>query len=146
MAEPRQRLAIPAILLTLGLACAAPRAAEQPLDWANTDRWSFHVVTEDADGGERVTRIWFAVVDGAGVIRTRRTTRWWGNLERGSALRVRMDGLDYPVAVALVTEPAERERADAAFAAKYGWQERAVIPDDRAASDDPYMRLTNLPD
>lgn len=139
--DRRNRIAAAGIILALAIGCAGPRAAEQPLDWLDADGWSFHVVTDDADGDERVTRIWFTVVDGAGAIRTRQSTRWWGNLERGSSLRVRMDGVDYPVSVARLTDPAERQRVDATFREKYGWQD-AMIGDDRSGSDDPYMKLT----
>jgi hypothetical protein len=51
-------------------------------------------------------------------------------------------GLDYPVDVEVVTDPDLRRRIDAAFLAKYGWQDRMAIGADRAASGDPYMRLT----
>jgi hypothetical protein len=119
----------------------APPLASAPIDWNEADRWSVHVVTQDADGDLRVARIWIVVLDGAGVIRTQQS-RWWKNIERGSFCRIRIDGHDYPVEVHELTDLALRRRIDQAFADKYGWQERMVISDDRAASDDHYMRLT----
>ena len=44
--------------------------------------------------------------------------------------------------VEFVTDPELRRRTDLAFLTKYGWQERLVIEENRAQSDDPYMRLT----
>ena len=80
-------------------------------------------------------------MDGAGVIRTQQS-RWWKNIERGSFCRIRVGGHDYPVEVEELTDLALRRRIDEAFAGKYGWQERMAISDDRAATDDHYMRLT----
>ncbi len=88
-----------------------------------------------------MARIWIVVLDGVGVIRTEQS-RWWKNLERGSLCWIRTGGFEYPVEVEVVTGLAQRRRIDAAFAAKYGWQERVVITEDRAATDDNYMRLT----
>ena len=126
--------------LVLATACGG-RPATEPIDWMDVDDWSVHVVTEDADGDLRVTRIWVGVVDGAGMIRTQRS-RWRENLERGSPCWLRVGGIDYPVNVEFVTDPELRRRTDLAFLTKYGWQERLVIEENRAQSDDPYMRLT----
>jgi hypothetical protein len=129
------------LLLTLTIACAGVRPAESPIDWGALEDWSVFVVTLDQDGSQRVTRIWVAVVDGAGAIRTK-DSRWWANLQRGSVCALRVGGVDYPVAVEVVTDPGLRGRIDAAFHAKYGWQDRLASGAERAASADPYMRLT----
>lgn len=128
-------------LLALMVGCASARIAESPIDWAGLDDWSVFIVTEDEDGSPRETRIWIAVVDGAGVIRTR-NSRWWGNLQRGSASALRVGGVDYPMEVEGVIDAKQRQRADAAFLAKYGWQESMLMGPERAASQDPYLRLT----
>ena len=121
--------------------CATHPLASAPIDWVEANRWSVHVVTEDADGDLRAARIWIVVLDGAGVIRTQQS-RWWKNIERGSFCRIRVDGREYPVAFEELTDLAVRRRADVLFAEKYGWQEAMVISEDRAASADHYMRLT----
>ena len=83
------------IVAVLGLACAsAAPIAQRPIDWqAANERWSLHIVTLDPDGGERVTRIWIATVDGEGVLRTGHS-RWWQNLERNAASSIRLLGVD----------------------------------------------------
>lgn len=129
------------LLVALSVGCASTKQATAPIDWEAANRWSVHAVTEDADGGLRVARIWIVQHDEAAVIRTQQS-RWWKNLERGSFLRIRVDGQEYPVGFEPITGLATRRLADEAFAQKYGWQETAVIQDDRAASSDNYLRLT----
>ncbi len=128
------------VWLVVALGCVSPPIAQQPLDFAALDAWSVHVVTEDPDGDERVARIWIVALEGEGYIRTK-SSRWFANLERGSWCRLRVDGREYPVQVEFITDPAVREQVDAAFHARYGWQERLVIGPGRAQSADPYMRL-----
>ncbi len=77
------------IVLLVGLACASGPLpiASSPIDWeAATERWSLHIVTVDPDGDERVTRIWLALVDGEGTVRTG-DSRWWQNLKRDPKCR-----------------------------------------------------------
>lgn len=141
-ADPLRVVAGAILIASIAIAgCATPPLAQTAIDWNRADRWSVHVVTEDADGDLRVARIWIVVLDGVGVIRTEQS-RWWKNLERGSLCWIRTGGFEYPVEVEVVTDLARRRRIDAAFATKYGWQERIVISEDRAATDDHYMRLT----
>lgn len=121
--------------------CASTKQATAPIDWETANRWSVHAVTEDADGDLRVARIWIVQHDATAVIRTQQS-RWWKNLARGSFLRIRVGGQEYPVEFEPITDLATRRLADEAFALKYGWQEAAVIQDDRAASSDNYLRLT----
>ncbi len=130
------------LLITLLVApgCASPPIADRPIEFESVDPWSLHVVTEDADGDVRAARIWIVSLDGDGYIRTKQS-RWFANLERGSWCRIRVDGREYPVEVEMIDDPVLRERIDAAFAEKYGWQESLVIGDGRAQSADPYMRL-----
>jgi hypothetical protein len=145
VSNPRRLRVVAACLSIISISaagCATPSLVAAPIDWREADRWSVHVVTEDADGDLRVARIWIVVLDGVGVIRTKQS-RWWKNIERGSFCRIRVDGRDYPVDVEEVTNLDLRRRVDEAFASKYGWQESMVISDDRAASDDHYLRLTS---
>jgi hypothetical protein len=131
------------ILLVIALGCVSGPVpvATKPIDWrAADDRWSLHIVTVDPDGDERVTRVWLAVVDGVGTVRTG-DSRWWHNLERAPSCRVRLRGTDYPVRALSVTEHAERVRIDDAFARKYGWLERTLFRGERGETHENYARL-----
>ncbi len=134
-------------LLVVGvasLACASPNPASQPVSWDQLTDWSVHVVTEDGDGDLRAARIWLVVHEGRGVIRTGSSV-WAENIERGSAVSIRSGGVDFPVLATAIRDLAERRSIDEEFAKKYGWQESAFIPSDRAASDDRYFRLVAKP-
>jgi hypothetical protein len=134
---------VSSILLLLGLACASapPPIAEAPIDWESLDEhWSLHIVTVDPDGDERVTRIWLALSDGLGVLRTGES-RWWQNLQRDPACRIRLRGTDYPLRAEFVEEKEEKARIDDAFAEKYGWLERVLFPQERGETHQNYARL-----
>ncbi len=120
--------------------CTTSTVAERPLSTADLENWSVHVLTWDADGDRRKTRVWIAAVDGIPYIRTTQS-RWWHNIERGSPTEILSAGRSYPVAPESVDAAGLRARIDEAFAAKYGWLGRLVIEDERATSNDPYLRL-----
>lgn len=131
------------ILLACALACASGSVpvAQEPIDWqAANDRWSLHIVTVDPDGDERVTRIWLAVVDDEGALRTN-DTHWWRNLERDRQCRIRLLGVDHPVRAEFVTEHEEKARIDDAFVEKYGWMERLLFAKERGTTHENYARL-----
>ena len=131
------------ILLVIALGCVSGPVpvATGPIDWRAADEsWSLHIVTVDPDGDERVTRVWLAVEDGAGTVRTG-DSRWRHNLERTPSCRIRLRGTDYPVRAQPVTEPAERARIDDAFARKYGWLENTLFRGDRGETHENYARL-----
>ncbi len=94
---------ITALLALAVAACASspPPPADAPPDWAalasvGTPR----IVTIDPDGDERVTRIWLAVVDGQGFIRTGQT-RWFRNIERDPDVMLRAGGSAHPLRAVL---------------------------------------------
>ena len=129
------------VLAALGCASGPPPVAQQPIDWqVANENWSLHIVTLDPDGDERVTRIWLAVVDGDGTLRTG-DSRWWENLKRDPNCRIRLEGTDYPVHAELVTAHEQKARIDDAFALKYGWLERMMFRQDRGETHDNYARL-----
>ena len=130
------------LLLQFTLSCASGSLeAREPIDWAAAnDRWSIHIVTTDSDGDERVTRIWLAMMDGVGVLRTG-DSRWWQNLARDPNCRIRLLGIEYPLRAEPVREHDERARIDAAFVEKYGWQERMLFPQEPGETHDNYARL-----
>jgi len=111
------------------LACATPSApivAEGRPNWDMlADLGTVEVVTADADGEARVTTIWLAVVDEQGYIRTG-DTRWFANLKRDPALKLRAGGAEYAVKSELVEDAALNTRIDAAFRTKYGFSDRVV--------------------
>ena len=134
---------IASIVLVAGLACASGpvSVAKGPINWGDaTDRWSLHIITVDVDGDERVTRIWLALVDGEGTLRTG-DSRWWQNLERDPNCRIRLLGIDYPLRAEFVTEHEEKARIDDAFAEKYGWVEGAMFRQERGETHENYARL-----
>ena len=131
------------MLFVAGLACASGPVpvAQEPIDWrAADDRRSLHIVTVDPDGDERVTRIWVAIVDGEGTLRTG-DSRWWQNLERDPNCRIRLLGIEYPVRVEFVMEHEEKARIDDAFVEKYGWLERILFRQERGETHENYARL-----
>lgn len=130
-------------MLAVGVGCVMARTpvAHGAIDWQTADaHWSLHVVTVDADGDERVTRIWLANVDGVGTLRTG-SSRWWKNLQRDPNFRVRMQGTDYPVRAEFVTEHEEKALIDDAFAEKYGWLDRLMFRQERGETHENYARV-----
>jgi hypothetical protein len=128
------------VALLYAAGCAAPPTADRALGEADFERWSVHVLTWDADGDRRKTRVWIAAIGGTPYVRTGQT-RWWHNIERGSQTQILSAGHAYPVTIEETVAPSLRAQIDAAFAAKYGWLGRLVIDAERAQSDDPYLRL-----
>ncbi len=131
------------IVFVAGLACASGPVpvAQEPIDWrAVDDGWSLHIVTVDPDGDSRVTRIWLAIVDREGTLRTG-DSRWWQNLERDPTCRIRLLGIEYPVRVEFVMEHEEKARIDNAFVEKYGWLERILFRQERGETHENYARL-----
>jgi hypothetical protein len=103
---------------------AGPAAGEA--DWrpfAEND--VVHVVTADADGAERDTKVWFVVVEGDGFVRTN-DSRWLANIRRGSAVALRLDGTDRPVTAVEVADPAVTAAVEEAFKSKYGFVQRVM--------------------
>jgi hypothetical protein len=138
-----RRLVLVGLLLGSVACASAPSGAETPIDWAvAAEHWSLHIVTRDADGDERVTRIWIASVDGEGALRTG-DSRWWANLMRDPRCHVRLDGVDYPVTAEFVTDPAGRQTIDRVFLEKYGAWERVMFPQERGETHENYARLAS---
>jgi hypothetical protein len=106
-------------------AIASPATA---VDWSpHADERVVEVVTHDEDGGERTTKIWLVVVDGAAYIRTG-NTGWGGNVERDPEVRLLTASGDYDLRVEFVTDAATRDAVTAAFREKYGWSDRLISP------------------
>ncbi|MCP4908304.1 MAG: DUF2255 family protein [bacterium] len=129
------------IILLFVAGCASTPIAQGPLIPADFERWSVHVLTWDADGDRRKTRVWIAAVRGIPYLRTARTTRWWKNIERGSPTQILAGDQIFSVSIERIDTPSLRAQIDEAFSAKYGWLGKLVIDEARAQSDDPYLRL-----
>jgi hypothetical protein len=139
-----RRFASIAIAMGLAWVACASRpvpSGQEPIDWQAADEhWSVYIVTVDSDGDERVTRIWLAVVDEDGTLRTG-DSRWWQNLERDPNCRIRLQGIDYPVRAEFVTEYEAKARIDDAFSEKYGWLNRVMFRQERGETHENYARL-----
>jgi hypothetical protein len=83
------------------------------------------LVTKEADGAARVTKLWIVVVDGRGFVRTGET-RWAENIARDPQVELRALGGAHALRAVAVTDLPLRERVNAAFRAKYGWQDRLL--------------------
>lgn len=117
--------ALAAALLAAGV--SSPAGADYP-DWqALADVEVIEVVTRDADGSERASKVWFVLVDGAPYLRTSRS-RWLENLRRDPDLGLRIEGREYTARAEEVQGDEIVDRVDAASRDKYGWQERAIHP------------------
>ena len=117
------RVWLPLVAL-LSFSTAVASAAE--LDWETANEHSvIELITVDPDGDVRETKVWMAVFDGRGYVRTN-DSRWFQNIERDPDLTLRLDDGDYPIRAEVRTDPALRERVDDVFREKYGWQVRVM--------------------
>ena len=106
------------------LVWAAPAFAES--DWSPfAEADVVHIVTQDEDGAERDTPVWFVVVGGDGFVRTN-DSRWLANIRRGSPLTLRIDETARPVASEEVGDTAITAAVEEAFKAKYGFVQRVM--------------------
>lgn len=112
--------------LALVLGCASPpmTGSGEAMDWRTAaEPWSIQLVTRDADGASRTTRMRVVALDGSGFVRTGESG-WGQNLERDPSCQLHLKGKDHRLRAEAVTSAADKQRIDAAFLAKYGWQER----------------------
>lgn len=114
----------------LGLAltlAVGPAAAEEP-DWQSlADVQVIQLLTHDADGDLRETRVWFVLIDGEPYLRTSRS-RWLANLRRNPELVLRIEGREYQARAEEVKGEQIVQRVDAASREKYGWQDAIIRP------------------
>jgi hypothetical protein len=114
-------------LALLVLPFAAPARAEYP-DWQGVaDVSVIEVVTRDADGDLRETKVWFVLVDGVPYLRTN-GSRWLENLRRDPNIVLRIEGRAYEARAEEVPGDAIVAEVDRASVEKYGWQERMIHP------------------
>jgi hypothetical protein len=114
------------LVWTFLLVCLASPAWAEAVDWspfAGAD--VVHVVTQDEDGAERDTPVWFVVVDGAGFVRTN-DSRWLANIRRGSGVALRLDAVERAVTAEEVGDALVNAAVEEAFKAKYGFVQRVM--------------------
>lgn len=89
---------------------------------AASDDFRIAPYREDGETPGTLTFIWSVVADGALYVRAYSGTRsrWYQAALREKAGRITAAGMDRTVAFAPVDEPAEQDRIDAAYRAKYG--------------------------
>ena len=110
--------------LVLLLLVAAPAVAET--DWAPLAEASVvRIVTQDEDGAERDTPVWFVVVAGDGFVRTN-DSEWLGNIRRGSRVALRLEETERAVTAEEVSDSAVTGAVEEAFKAKYGLVQRIM--------------------
>ncbi len=108
----------------VGLLAAAAGAAE--IDWAVANEHDvIEVITVDADGDVRETKVWLCVLEGHGWLRTN-DSRWYQNITRDSAITIRVDDTEHPVTASKVDDDALRVRVDDVCREKYGWQQKLL--------------------
>jgi hypothetical protein len=119
-----RHFSLPFVGLVAALAGASPARAEDPWPiFAETG--TVEIVTSDEDGELRETHVWIVVVDEGGYVRTN-DSRWLANIRRGSPVAIRAKGVALPVRAEERSDPAEYDRVEAAFKAKYGWLQRLM--------------------
>jgi len=115
------------LMLGAWLVAAPPALAEYP-DWNSVaDVKIIEVVTLDDDGDERVTKVWFVLVDGVPYLRTNRS-RWLDNVRRDPNLGLRIEGREYEAMAEEIFGDSIVEDVDRASAEKYGWRESLIHP------------------
>ena len=114
--------------LALALALMAAPAAAADTDWrAVTAPDVVRIVTLDADGEVRETKVWIALHDGTGWVRTG-NSRWLENIRRDPEVELRVGEQLLELRAEEVGDPATRAAVAAAMRAKYGWSDWMLQP------------------
>jgi hypothetical protein len=109
--------------LTALLLASTTAFAGDRIDWeSHADVETVTVITTNEDGSNRETTIWLLVLDGDGYIRTA-TTRWGGNVERNQDVGLRIGETELALRAEFVTDQEARDRIEAAFREKYGFED-----------------------
>jgi hypothetical protein len=96
------------------------------LDWQPfQDTDVIEILTQDEDGAQRETSVWIVTLDGHGYVRTN-DSRWLANIRRGSAIALRLDAQEFPVAAREPNDAAITARVEEQFKQKYGFMQRVM--------------------
>ncbi len=116
-----------AVIAAALLWIAAPAEADTP-DWESVANLPvIEIISSDADGDLRETKVWFVLLDDEPYLRTN-GSRWLANLRRDPACRLRIGSREYDARAEEIPGDAIVERVDQASLDKYGWQERLIHP------------------
>jgi hypothetical protein len=122
------RLRLAVLGAALGVAMLLVPLPGLAIDWAMAGAERVvEILTTNEDGTTRETKVWLAVVDGQGYVRTG-GTRWWGNIERDPTIVLRVAGAEHPLRAERVTDPQLVAKVEAALRTKYGWSDRLIGP------------------
>ena len=110
-------------LIALLFASAASGDYPEWNDYAEVD--VIEVITQDKDGGERETKVWFVLLGGEPYLRTS-GSRWLANLRRDPDFKVRIEGAVYEARAEEIEGEAIVEKVDIASQRKYGFSDRVI--------------------
>jgi hypothetical protein len=85
------------------------------------------IITLDPDGEVRDTKIWIALHDGTGWVRTG-NSRWLENIRRDPDVKLRVGQQEFELRAEEIGDPAARTAVAAAMRAKYGWSDWMLQP------------------
>jgi hypothetical protein len=126
-------------LVAVALAVGAPASA---FDWSSARNTSVvEVLTSDPDGDLRETPVWIVVLGDAAYVRTN-DTKWLANIRRGSAVRLRINGLEAGVEATEVSDARVAADVEEAFKQKYGLTQRVMSM--FRMTEPTVLRLTTL--
>ena len=129
-------------LVVAAAAFATPAATAAELDWSGiADVGVIEIITNDKDGDQRETKVWFVLIDGVPYLRTN-DSRWLLNIRRDPGVRIRVEGVEYVQLARDVSSPKLIEQVDEATRAKYGWQEAIIHPFGIRIGDPQILRLS----
>jgi hypothetical protein len=112
-------------LALLALVWLATSAQAEPIWSPFAEADVVRIVTQDEDGTERDTAVWFVVVDDAGFVRTN-GSRWLANIRRGGPVALRLDETERAVTTEEESAAAVTGAVEEAFKQKYGWLQRLM--------------------
>ena len=110
-------------LIALLFASAASGDYPEWNDYVEVD--VIEVITQDQDGGERETKVWFVLLGGEPYLRTS-GSRWLANLRRDPDFKVRIEGAVYEARAEEIEGEAIVEKVDIASQRKYGFSDRVI--------------------
>jgi hypothetical protein len=111
-------------LAIMGLLAVTPAAAGDWSGWAEIE--NIEVITAQEDGAELTTTIWIVVLDGTAYIRTSQGSGWGDAVEKAEAIGLRGGDELRSVSPIAITDAAARERIEAGFREKYGFQDAMI--------------------
>ena len=131
----------------LAFALLAPRPAAAAGDELDLEAFRrdgvIEILTRDADGARRETKVWCVVLDGAVYVRTN-DSRWLANIRRGSEVALRARGAESPVRAEEERDAARRAQVEASFKEKYGLLQRTMSA--LRVREPTVLRLTPRPE